>query len=104
MPVQSIPGKMKLNKYKADSNADSDSVAQHTPRKAAMMLKQSSMPNLGKRKSKQERQAQAVQSMNISATVRSNSSSLVAAQAAAGQPQHAQNHSYAAAPSGSSAE
>lgn len=61
MPVHSMSSKMKLNKYKTESNVDSDSVAQSTPQKSPMLLKhQSSLPNLQKRKGKHDRQAQHV--------------------------------------------
>ena len=56
MPVQSISSKMKQNKYKTESNVDSDSVAQSTPKTSPMLLKhQSSLPNLQKRKNKADR-------------------------------------------------
>jgi hypothetical protein len=69
---------MKLNKYKTESNADSDSVKQNTPQKASALLNhQSSVGNLQKRKGKPTRHGNNVQSMNISATGRSASSSMV---------------------------
>ena len=46
VPGQSIAGKMKLNKYKAEAHGDSDTVAQNTPKKTSHMVKQSSMPSL----------------------------------------------------------
>lgn len=103
MPVQSISSKMKHNKYKTESNVDSDSVAQSTPKTSPMLLKhQSSLPNLQKRKSKPDRQAQHVQNMNISATVRSNSSSMVGKDPAAVAAQTANNSCWA--PSGRSSQ
>jgi hypothetical protein len=98
MPVQSFSGKMKHNKYKTDQSGDADSVDQSVPH-TMMMKHQASMPNLPKRKSKHERQAQNAQSMLMS---RSNSSSMVAAnQAAINQTQQAQ-HNYAVSGAGKS--
>ena len=89
MPVQSLSSKMKLNKYKTESG-DADSVAQSTPGTTMMLKHQSSLPNLPKRKSKHERQAQNAQSMHMS---RSNSSSMVANQVVINSTQQAQNTS-----------
>lgn len=104
MPVQSISSKMKQNKYKTESNVDSDSVAQSTPKTSPMLLKhQSSLPSLQqKRKTKHDRQVQHVQNMNISATVRSNSSSMVGKDPAAFAAQTA--NTSCLAPSGRSSQ